>query len=70
MQERDEHESVIDRDVDVDLWNPNRDARTDDRRGQQQQKEINVEVSERKRIRGVDATGDAGCNYAPHVNAD
>jgi hypothetical protein len=68
MQEGDKDECVVDRDVDVDLWNPDRDARTDDGRGQQQQQEINVDDLARKCVSGVEATGGAGCHYGPHVN--
>ena len=49
-QQGDEDERIVDSDVDVDSWNADRDARTDDSGDQRQQEKVAIDDSARKRV--------------------
>src|SRR5215510_15229962 len=70
MQQSNEDESVFDRDVDVDLRDADRDARSDYGRYECEQKEVAIERVRRKSVGGVEAGRGAQRYDQPDENTD
>jgi len=69
-QQRNEDERVVDSDVDVDLRNADRDARSNHGGDHRKQQEVTINDAVRKRVGGIKTGRRACCDDQPHVNTD